>query len=61
MYLSLPFDRRLLNDLQAERFLRDVARQIEMEHVKTWFADYPKGLPHKKKLATPLCKPVYVA
>jgi 2-oxoisovalerate dehydrogenase E2 component (dihydrolipoyl transacylase) len=27
-YLSLTFDRRLLNDLQAERFLLDVARHI---------------------------------
>lgn len=31
MYFSLTFDRRLLDDLQAEHFLRDVARRIEME------------------------------
>lgn len=28
IYLSLTFDRRILNDLQAERFLLDVARRI---------------------------------
>jgi pyruvate/2-oxoglutarate dehydrogenase complex dihydrolipoamide acyltransferase (E2) component len=28
VYLSLTFDRRLLDDLQAERFLRDVSRSI---------------------------------
>ena len=28
VYLSLTFDRRLLNDVQAERFLLDVARRI---------------------------------
>jgi pyruvate/2-oxoglutarate dehydrogenase complex dihydrolipoamide acyltransferase (E2) component len=27
-YLSLTFDRRVLDDLQAERFLLDVARRI---------------------------------
>ncbi len=27
-YLSLTFDRRLLNDLQAERFLQDVTRNV---------------------------------
>jgi len=30
IYLSLTFDRRVLDDLQAERFLLDVARRIEM-------------------------------
>ena len=27
-YLSLTFDRRLLDDLQAERFLLDIARRV---------------------------------
>ncbi len=30
IYLSLTFDRRVLDDLQAERFLLDVAKRIEM-------------------------------
>ena len=36
MYLSLAFDRRLLDDLQAEHFLLDVSRSIASP---TWFEE----------------------